>query len=151
MMSNKLMVAVALGVALASQVPSARAQSAADSSAIRQAALDYIEGYYTANADRMARAVHGELAKRIVVRDTSRPREFVRDMGATELIEGTRAGGGSKTPLERQRKDVTILDVSYNKAASVKIIASDWVDYLHVARVDGQWKIVNVLWERTPK
>lgn len=146
---NKSGILLVLALAVLPQ-RSARAQSAADSSAIRQTALDYIEGYYTANADRMARAVHGELAKRIVVRDTTRPREFVRDMGATELIEGTRNGGGSKIPLPRQRKDVTILDISYGKAASVKIIASDWVDYLHEAKVDGQWRIVNVLWERTP-
>ena len=34
-----------------------QAQSAADSAGIRQAALDYIEGYYEGNAERMARAV----------------------------------------------------------------------------------------------
>ncbi len=46
--------------------PPARAQTAADSAGIRQAALDYIEGYYEGNAERMERAVHPELAKRIV-------------------------------------------------------------------------------------
>lgn len=136
---------------MAMWVPRATAQTAGDSSAIRQTALDYIEGFYEGNADRMAKAVHGELAKRIVMRDPQRfPREFVHEMGATELIEATRAGSGTKIPADRRRKDVNILDVSYGKAASVKIIASDWVDYLHEAKVDGQWKIINVLWERTP-
>lgn len=128
----------------------AAAQASADSAAIKEAALNYIEGWYEANADRMAKAVHGELAKRIVMRDTSLRHEFVRDMGATELVEGTRRGGGRSTPADRRRRDVTILDISYGKAASVKVVASTWVDYLHVAKVDGQWKIVNVLWERTP-
>ena len=128
----------------------AMAQAADDSAAIKQTALDYIDGYYTANADRMARAVHAELAKRIVVRDPRFSHEFVQGMGATQLVEGTRAGGGSQTPAEKRREDVTILDIAYGKAASVKVVASDWVDYLHVAKVDGQWKIVNVLWERTP-
>lgn len=142
---------VLLSAALLSLVSHpAVAQTSADSAAIRQAALDYIEGWYEANPDRMAKAVHGDLAKQIVVRDRPGAREFVRDMSATELIEGTRAGGGSKTPAERKRRDVTILDISYGKAGSVKVVASDWVDYLHVAKVDGQWKIVNVLWERTP-
>jgi hypothetical protein len=133
---------------LAVGVPRASAQTAADSAAIRQTALDYIEGWYEGNADRMARAVHGELAKRIVVRDPRRPHEFVAQMGATALIEGTRAGGGTKT--EPKRKELTILDISYGKAASVKVVATEWVDYLHEAKVDGQWKIINVLWERTP-
>ena len=132
-------------------VPRAAAQSASDSAAIKQTALDYIEGYYEGNADRMAKAVHGELAKRIVVRDPQRTHEFLRGMGATELIEATRAGGGSKMPADRRRKDLTILDISYGKAASVKIVAAEWVDYLHEAKVDGQWKIINVLWERTPQ
>jgi len=29
----------------------------------------------------------------------------------------------------------------------VKIVARDWVDYLHVAKFNGRWVIVNVLWE----
>jgi hypothetical protein len=28
------------------------------------------------------------------------------------------------------------------------IVASDWVDYLHLARWQGRWVIVNVLWEK---
>ena len=46
--------------------PLLRAQTSADSSGIRQAALDYIEGYYEADGARMERALHPELAKRIV-------------------------------------------------------------------------------------
>lgn len=44
----------------------AHAQTDADRAAIRQAALDYIEGWYAGDAERMTRAVHPELAKRIV-------------------------------------------------------------------------------------
>jgi hypothetical protein len=67
------------------------------------------------------------------------------------LIEGTRAGGGSQTPVDKRKMDVSILDISYGKAAAVKIVATGWVDYLQVAKIDGQWKIVNVLWEQTPR
>src|SRR5262245_25025188 len=85
---------LALVLALSSRAP---AQAAADTAAIKQAALDYIDGYYTANADRMTKAVSGDLAKRIVIRNRQGWREFVQGMGATQLIEGTRAGGGSQT------------------------------------------------------
>ena len=44
----------ALLVALA-LAPAARAQSAADSTAIRAAALDYAEGWYDGDAERMKR------------------------------------------------------------------------------------------------
>jgi hypothetical protein len=47
----------------------AHAQAAADSAAIRRVALDYIEGWYTGDAARMERALHPDLAKRIVESD----------------------------------------------------------------------------------
>ena len=126
-----------------------RAQSAADSSGIRQAALDYIEGYYTGNAERMERAIHPELAKRIVNVD-ERGRYRLGQMSAMTLVEGTRAGGGKDTPEAERRKDVTILDI-YQNTASAKIYASYWVDYLHLAKWNGRWVIVNVLWEMHPR
>ncbi|HEX5963923.1 MAG TPA: nuclear transport factor 2 family protein, partial [Gemmatimonadales bacterium] len=55
----------------------ARAQTAADSSAIRATALDYVEGWYDGNAERMSRAVHPELVKRIVVSDTATKRSVI--------------------------------------------------------------------------
>jgi hypothetical protein len=70
-------------------------------------------------------------------------------MSAMTLVQGTRAGGGTKTPREKQQKDVTILDV-FERAASVKIVAGDWIDYLHMAKSNGRWVIVNVLWELKP-
>jgi len=119
-----------------------------DAAAIRATALDYIEGWYDGDVARMTRALHPELAKRIVVTENGKSR--LEQMGAAKLIEGTRRGFGKDTPLERREKDVTILDV-FENAASVKIVASDWIDYLHVARFDGRWVIVNVLWEMKPK
>lgn len=126
-----------------------QAQSAADSNGIRQAALDYIEGYYEGNAERMARAVHPELAKRIVNVD-ERGRYRLGQMSAMTLVEGTRAGGGRDTPESERRKDVTIFDI-YQNAASAKIYASGWVDYLQLAKWNGRWVIVNVLWELHPR
>jgi len=128
----------------------ARAQAAADSAAIRATALDYAEGWYEGNADRMARALHPELVKRIVVRDTSTGKTMVQGMGASVLVNSTRHGYGKETPKERQQKDVTILDI-FGNAASAKAVMADWVDYLQLGKVDGRWVIVNVLWERKPQ
>jgi Putative lumazine-binding len=131
------------------QSPAQVNTSDADSAAIRQTALDYIEGYYEGDAERMERAVHPELAKRIVRTDAKSGRSRLDQMSAMTLVRGTRAGGGKETPKERQQKDVTILDI-FEQAASVKIVASDWVDYLHLAKFNGRWVIVNVLWELKP-
>ena len=126
-----------------------RAQTAADSTGIRQAALDYIEGYYEGDGARMERALHPELAKRIV-RTNDQGRSQLGQMSAMSLVLGTRAGGGKDIPVADRRKDVTIFDI-YQNAASAKIYASGWVDYLHLAKWNGRWVIVNVLWELHPK
>jgi hypothetical protein len=122
--------------------------SEADRAAIKQTALDYIEGWYEGDAERMERALHPELAKRIV-RTNPQGQSRLDQMSAMSLVQGTRRAYGKQTPKEKQQKDVTILDV-FENAACAKVIASDWVDYLQLARWNGHWVIVNVLWELKP-
>jgi len=50
---------------------------------------------------------------------------------------------------EQQQKDIAILD-RFNNAAVVKVVAAGWIDYLEEVKLDGQWKIINVLWELKP-
>ena len=121
-----------------------------ESAAIKKTALDYIEGWYAGDAARMEHALHPELAKRMISTDPKTGRSQFNHMGAMTLVQRTRDGGGTKTPADRQLKEVTILD-RFNNAAVVKIVASDWIDYLEVAKFNGDWKIINVLWELKPK
>jgi hypothetical protein len=125
------------------------AQSAADSASIRAAALDYIEGWYEGNAERMERALHPELAKRIVNTDPRTGRSSLGQQSALTLINGVKRGGGKDTPPAQQRKDVRILDI-FGNTASVRVDAASWIDYLHIAKSNGRWVIVNVLWENRP-
>ena len=126
----------------------AGAQTSADSAAIRQTALDYIEGWYEGNAERMERAVHPDLAKRIVNMD-QRGRPLLGHQSAMTLVQNTRRGGGKDTPATERRTDVRILDTFVN-SASVRVDADRWIDYLHVAKWNGRWVIINVLWENRP-
>lgn len=133
---------------LAFQLNAQTKVSDADKAAITQTALDYIEGWYEGNAERMERALHPDLAKRIV-RTNDKGQSRLDQMSAMTLVQAVKRGGGKDTPKEKQQKDVTILDV-YENAASVKVVASDWIDYLHIAKSNGRWVIVNVLWELKP-
>lgn len=128
---------------------SLHAQTAADSAAIKKAALDYVEGWYEGNPERMERAVHPELAKRIVRADQN-GRNRLDQMSAMTLVQGVKRGGGKNTPVAEQQKDVFILDI-YENTASAKAIMSGWIDYMHLAKWNGEWKIVNVLWELKPQ
>jgi len=112
---------------------------------IRQVALDYIEGWYTGDAARMTRALHPRLAKRIFRQTRNGLR--LDHMTARRLIARTSeaVGAGELDP----RKEVSILD-RFGDVASVRIDASRWVDYLHLARTEAGWRIINVLWQLRP-
>jgi hypothetical protein len=140
--------------ALSQTAANAQAQkwnaSEADLAQIKQAALDYCESWYEGSAEKIERAVHPDLAKRIVRTDPQSKRSRLDHMGAMSLFQGVRAGWGKNTPKEKQLKEVTVLDV-FGNTASVKAVMSDWIDYLHIAKFNGRWVIVNVLWEMKPK
>lgn len=135
-------------VVLFASVVHVQAQSKSDADLIKQAALDYIEGWYEGDAARMERALHPDVAKRIV-RVDQRGRNSLGQLSAMGLVQATREKGGKDIPKEKQQKDVTVLDI-FGNTASAKIIASGWIDYLHLAKWNGRWVIVNVLWELKP-
>ncbi|NUO72590.1 MAG: hypothetical protein HOQ10_07725 [Frateuria sp.] len=127
----------------------AEAPSAADRAAIAQTALDFEESWYAGDAARMARALHPRFVMRHVGTDPhSGASILTQDIGAQQLIELTREGKGKVAP-DRQRHDVTVLDVFAN-AATAKIVAWYGVDYLELALWNGRWVVVNVLWGKNP-
>ena len=122
-----------------------------DREAITATALDYAEGWYEGDAERMERALHPDLAKRALMpHPRGRGKGKIDHISALGLVQATREGHGTKTPAEKRRTDVTILDV-FGNAASVKVEMHDWIDYMHMSKSGGRWQIVNVLWEMTPE
>jgi hypothetical protein len=136
-----------LCVAASPEPPGPRAT---EEEAIRATGLDYVQGWYDGDAARMERALHPELAKRIVRIDPKTGKSRLDQMSAMSLVQFTRAGGGKSTAPALRQQDVQILD-AFGNAASARATMSGWVDYMHLAKVDGQWKIVNVLWELKPQ
>ena len=161
MRSNTAACIVLLGFTRLAFADGAMTQNAADAAAIKQAALDYVEGWYAADAQRMSRALAPELAKRIVEKEAKTGKDYLREMSKEKLVQNTKEGGGCtnaswdsrpnciKTPKENQQKDITIFDI-YENNASAKVVFYEWVDYLHLAKINGRWVIVNVLWQMKP-
>jgi hypothetical protein len=119
-----------------------------DTLQIRQTAMNYIEGYYTSNAERMAKALSPELAKRIIVRDQSG--DAIQNMGYSQLLYNTRRNKNQNVlnPDSAFRVEVIIYDIG-NNIATAKVVTNKFkfIDYLHLGRFNGEWKIINVLWE----
>jgi hypothetical protein len=125
-------------------------QQAGDRAAIRQAALDYAQGWYEADAERMRRCLHPELAKRAILRDLEMDEERFSHLGQQQMVAKTEQGGGSEdAPADQRYYNVTVLDV-YGDIASARADTTEYVDYLHLARSQGRWLSVNVLWTYHP-
>ncbi len=108
-----------------------------DLTAIRQTALDYVEGWYEGNAERMERSLHSDLVKRIIRRDR------VDTLNKEQMVNNTRLNGKGFTG--QMKNIVNILDI-YGNIATVKVDSVGYIDYLHIGKVNGKWEIINVLW-----
>lgn len=143
-----ILVLMALSLGL---VTAAVAEEAADEkAAITQAALDYIEGWFEGNAERMDRALHPQLAKRKVIQNPQTGEENFVHLTKTQMVEATRAGGGKSTPADQRAIKVVILDI-YRDIACVRVDSVKYIDYIHLVKSGATWKIVNVLWTNNVK
>lgn len=124
-----------------------QAQTAQDSAAIKRVALAYIEAQHVPNPKLMEGALHPRMVKRSVFRNKKAQKDFVSEFFAENMVilAETYNVKGDKFP-KNPRKEVKLLDVSA-KTASVKLLADAWIDYMHIVKVNGEWKIINVLWQ----
>ncbi len=119
-----------------------------DSIDIERTIENFIEGWYEGDAERMEASLHEDLVSKIVI-----PTDEGGRLGrftAARLIELTKRGGGNQVPEKEQRKEIKILEI-YQNAATARVLAYDAMEFLHLAKWKGEWKIINILFERTKK
>jgi hypothetical protein len=132
---------------LNSSIPSVPPATPKDIQAITEIARDYIEGWFTADAERMSRAVLPELVKRSIWHDLKADRWKVGPtLTAEAMVRYTQDGGGSKLSDIEKSYEIVVLDV-FRHIAAVKVSSYPFMDYLHLAKIDGRWQIVNCLFE----
>jgi hypothetical protein len=119
----------------------------AEIEAITQAITDYMEPWYGAGHEKLVDAIHPSIVKR---KFYANPETGVFVLGQTtadQLIGIAKdcAAQGSK-PADQWQNDITILDVFQN-IATAKSVGSMWTDYLHLAKLDGRWQIMHILFD----
>jgi hypothetical protein len=115
-------------------------ERATDRADIVATALDYFEGWFDGDAERMDRALHQELAKRTTDTET---------LTKQQMVDATAAGRGkTRDPGGDRRIDVEVVDV-YRSIATAIVRSPVYHEYLHLVRTDDGWKIINALWEWT--
>jgi hypothetical protein len=148
---RKILIATFACLLAAAVVPIQGSQStaAADRAAVQQAALDYVEGIYTTDPSRIERSVHPQLQKRGFWRNAAtEPWGSQQVMSYEQLVQLTRTWNAKKD-RDTSIKKVDVYEV-LDQTASAKVTAMWGIDYLHLAKYDGRWQIINILWQAHP-
>ena len=126
------------------------AQADAEREAVRQAVLDYVEGVYQVDASRIERSVHPDLAKRGFSVKKGETVYTPHVMTFQQLVNLARNYNKDGHIPADAPKEIVIFDIS-DQTASAKLTAVWGIDYIHLAKYDGKWKFINVLWQSPPK
>lgn len=115
-----------------------------DAAAIRSCLLDYFEGWFDGDPDRMDRALHPGLAKHAIGQDLARSGTLdVTTKG--EMVEATRQGRGRQRDVPDRAIRIDIVSVS-GDIASVVVHSAVYVEYALLARTSDGWRITSTLW-----
>jgi hypothetical protein len=125
-----------------------RVEPDADAAAIERTVLDYFLGWFEGDPVRMERALHPELVKRSLDRNTSGA-QSLRTITAQSMIEATAHGEGKRQHPGDLRLEIEIEDIVGN-LANVTVRSAIYIEYLHLMRAADGWKIVNDVWQSTP-
>jgi hypothetical protein len=126
----------------------AQSDRISDSLAVDKACKDYVEGFYTGDTARIRHAMHPELCKRILAK---RMNYKIYSSTVDDLVK---AASGKKQPDADPSQpfhiNVEVYDLSYGIAtARISTNKMAFIDYAQLAKVNDEWKIVNVLWAFT--
>lgn len=121
------------------------AQTKVDSLQVHDVVTQYINSFYLTQPDEGRLSVHEQLAKRTIIKSEG-GNEILKNMTVEELESLSTVFNRSKRYGSNSKKEISILDMM-NKTASVKLIAEGWVDYIHLGKLNGKWKIINVIWQ----
>jgi Putative lumazine-binding len=112
--------------------------------AVRSVVMNYVEGWFDGNADRMERALHPELVKRCRGIEGDDP-DALETLSAQEMIDATADGEGRREDAADRRIEIRI-DYLSGGVASVQCFCHRYVDLLHLIEMPDGWKIVNAAW-----
>ncbi len=122
-----------------------------DITLIEEAITDYVMGLYKVDTTLIYRSVHPDLKKRgfwlpADSKEFKGPYEMsfqqLVDLAASWNAKGNQANDDSPMVIK-------VLDV-LDKTASARVNAVWGVDFFHLAKIDGKWLIMNVLWQSYP-
>jgi hypothetical protein len=113
--------------------------SSNDVFAVRATVTNYIQGYFTGDAQRMQQTLHPHYLKHVIHGDIP-----MREMTGADMMKNVRRDGPPNMPAADKTEQVTVLDI-VGEIASAKLVTPGWTDYITLSKVNGDWKILSVV------
>jgi len=108
-----------------------------------QTVWELIEGTYTSDVARVEKALHPEYRRASVQIIPTTGKTFIQRDAASSIIEATRARSGAQ-PKENWNVKINVLDIM-DGLAFAELVTPATTNYLQLAKIDGEWKIINTL------
>ena len=121
----------------------------ADEQAIRQAVQYYFDGGRNADSATMGKAFEPSVAHMLYVRDNK-----LNDVPIPQFLARIAAQRTPEFKPDNNQRRVVSVDFAGNAAiAKLEITTPEnlVIDYMSLLRVNGEWKIVNKIFDRVPR
>lgn len=131
---------------------SADVMSHSDYKLVHEAISDYVEALYEVDSSRIIKSVDPSLRK-IGYWYNSDKDEYADnlEMSYEQLVSLAAKWNSDYDQVDDSSpKEITIFEIN-DKSASAKLTAMWGIDYFHLSKVNGTWKIMNVLWQSPPR
>lgn len=120
-----------------------------DKKQIEKAILNYVEAFYNADTTKAYESIARDLAKRGYY-TTKEGNVAEAKMSFEQLVRLAQRWKNTQDITAESPRKITVFDV-LDKIASAKVEAVWGIDYFHLAKIKGNWTIINVLWQDYPK
>lgn len=123
-----------------------------DKAQVQSALADYVNALYEVKPELIERSVDTTLRK-IGYWYDEKSSEYKDNLPMTYQQLYDLAGKwnqGGKQVTADSPKTIEIYEVN-DKTATAKLTAEWGIDLFHLAKVKGQWKIMNIIWQSDPK
>ena len=113
---------------------------------IKQVSLNYIIALQSLDSELMANTLHKDLAKSMVRIDQN-GKKTLRKISYQRMLHNAKNWNKTGTRFPpTMNNQVTIFDVYHNMAA-VKLTSDNWVEYLHLIKINGRWQVKDLVWD----
>ena len=121
--------------------------TAQDSAEIKKQSLGYLIALQKLDPVLMNEVLNDSLNKVTIGYNRAIKAEVAKATTRNQMIAFAEDWNKSNAKFPwRPNNQVRILGI-YNRIASVELVSDNWVEYLHLIKLNEEWKIINLIWQ----